>query len=273
MSGTGSRSHATSSRRTTASRIVLTLSPLAVTLLLGGCLGPPARSGSDVRTVRIVEHQIGAGETMASIADDFYGDASAESYLRDTNDIPEDVTPAEGDVIEVPVGEPDIERYGRRTLAKTHYNRGTLFAAQGALTRAAEEFRAALRVDPRFADAGYNLGVVLLRSGEATRAVAILRQTVAVRPSDPSLQYALGSALVSSGDHDGAVEVFDTVLSLSPRHEDALFSRAIALVELGRVADAVFQLDAYVRGFPGGTWVDEAAATLKELGEGAGSGD
>jgi Flp pilus assembly protein TadD len=269
MSGTGSRAHGVSSPRRAPAALVALLLPL----LLVGCFGPPGTTGSGVGTSRIVRHQIAAGETLASIADDYYGDPAAESYLRDVNHIAEGAATSVGEVLEVPVGETDIQRYDRRTRAKAHYNRGTLHAARGALTKATEEFQAALRVDPRFADAGYNLGVVLMRAGESERAVAVLRQTVAVRPSDPSLQYALGSALVSAGDHGGAVEVFDVVLSLSPRHEDARYSRASALLEAGRVADAVFELDAYVRDFPEGKWAARARAVLADLGSEAGSGD
>ena len=111
--------------------------------------------------------EVAPGETLESIADDFYGTPEAASYLRAVNDVADGRDPAEGSVLDVPVGSEDISRYEHRTEAKTHYNRGTLLAERGDLDRAAEEFRAALRVDPHFVDAGHNLGVVLLESGDA----------------------------------------------------------------------------------------------------------
>jgi predicted Zn-dependent protease len=70
---------------------------------------------------------------------------------------------------------------------------------------------------------------------------------------------------MSIGDHEDAILVFETVVSLEPDHEDARYSRAVALLEVGRVADAVFHLDAYVRDFPAGKWTDRARATLADL--------
>lgn len=273
MSEAGSRESSARTRRSAAPGAVALAAALALTFCVSGCFGPPARTGSDVRTVRIVSHEMAIGETLESIADDFYGDSGAAGYLREVNGIPESGTPDPGSVLDVPVGGEDIERYERRTEAKLHYNRGTMFADRGELGKAAEEFRAALRIDPGFADAGYNLGVVLLRSGETARAVSILRQTVAVRPEDPALLYALGAVLVDAGEKEEALSVFENVVSLAPFHEDARFSRAIVLLELGRNDEAIFHLDAYVRDFPGGKWTDRARAKLAGASAGPGEGD
>lgn len=258
------------------SRMSLALSPrsaralagaLAALLAVGaGCFGPPLRTGSDARTVRIVDHELAAGESLESVADDYYGDEAAAGYLREVNSIPAGETPGPGDILEVPVGEPDLERYGRRTEAKAHYNRGTLCAGRGELGKAAEEFRSALRLDPRFADAGYNLGVTLLRFGDTAQAVSVLKQAAAVRRSDPEILYALGAALLESGRPEEALPVFENTIVLDPRHEDARFSRATTLLRLGRIDEAVFHLDAYVRDFPAGRWTSQARSELSSLG-------
>lgn len=240
---------------------------------LPACAGLPMKTGSDARTVQIVSHEVGPGETLASIADDFYGDGGAATYLRNVNGIPWDSEPVPGSLLEVPVGREDIERYDRRTEAKILYNRATTLAGQGDLERAAEEFRAALRVDPRFVDAGYNLGVVLLRSGDASRAVTILEQVARVREGDPDIIYALGSARLETGNAGEALRDFDEVVALDRRHEDARFSRALALLELGRTDDAIFQLDLYLREFPDGEWSRAARTRLATLGVQRGAAD
>ncbi|MBD3347589.1 MAG: tetratricopeptide repeat protein [Candidatus Eisenbacteria bacterium] len=247
-------------------RCLLVLLP-ALAFLSWGCAGPPMRTGSDERTVRIVSHEVAKGESLETIADDFYGDPGAADYLRDVNGIPEGVSPKRGALLDVPVGQSDMTRYERRTRAKLHYNRGTLLADHGDLQRAAEEFRSALRVDPRFADAGYNLGVVLLEMGEVDRAVAVFKQAADLRREDTELLYALGAALLEAGRPSEALGVFEEVLRSDPGHEDATFSRGLALLEMGRENDAIFHLDSYVRAFPGGRWIGRAEEILSRLGE------
>jgi tetratricopeptide (TPR) repeat protein len=264
MFATGSRRRSWNAVDRSAGRWRLAL-VCAGLVLVSGCSGPPMRTGSDARTVQIVSHEVASGETCASIADDFYGKVAASSFLREANGIPRDAEPEVGAVLEVPVGREDIERYERRTEAKILYNRATVLAGEGDLGKAAEEFRAALRVDPRFVDAGYNLGVVLIRLGEPARAVAILEQVVRVREGDPDLTYALGSAQLEAGNTREALALFEDVVEMDPSHEDGLFSRALALLELGRTEEAVFHLDAYVREFPDGEWARSARARLSAL--------
>jgi tetratricopeptide (TPR) repeat protein len=212
-----------------------------------------------------VTHEVSAGESLATIADDYYGDPEAGAYLARVNHIDEGDGVDPGDLLEVPATSEDVLRYERRTEAKLHYNRGTLQADRGDLPKAAEEFREALRIDPRFADAGYNLGVVLLMQGESRRAVAIFEQAAAVRPSDPSILYGLGKAYLDEGRDQDGLEAFERALAQEPDHEDSLFARAVALLRLGRTEDAVVALDAYLRRFPTGAWAGQARAELSAI--------
>jgi tetratricopeptide (TPR) repeat protein len=242
---------------------------LALTLL-AGCAMPARRSGSGEATVEIVSHIVSEGETLASIADDYYGTVRAASYLAEVNGLDDAFAPEPGALVEVPVGPSDIERYRRRTEAKILYNRGTMLADGGDYAKAKEEFRAALKVDPRFVDAGYNLGVVLLARGEAEHAVAILEQVLAIRPDEPLFEFALGKAQFDAGRLRAALDHFERAVELDPALEDARFARAIALLELGEREEAVFALDMYLREFPDGAWADSARAELEDLARGSG---
>jgi tetratricopeptide (TPR) repeat protein len=231
----------------------------------GGCGGPPRSSGSGVATVEIVTHVASEGETLATIADDYYGDFDIAFYLADVNGVDDAFRLSPGMLIEVPVGEEDIARYARRTAAKAHYNRGTVLAAKGELRKATDEFRAALKEDPRFADAGYNLGVVFLMMGEPEMSARVLEQVIEVRAGDAEQEFALGKAYFDAGRVADAIERFDAAIVLDPGLEDAVFARAVALLESGETENGVAALDGYVRRFPSGLWADLARARLIEL--------
>ena len=242
-----------------------TVALIAVLLALSGCALLPSKSGSGAGTVEIVSHTVSTGETLASIADDYYGTPRGAGYLADVNDVGRDLILEPGMPIDVPVGEEDIERYRRRTEAKILYNRGTMLADAGNYAKAQEEFSAALRTDPRFVDAGYNLGVVLLAMGDPERAIVILEQVLKARPGEPLSEFALGKAHFDAGRVSDALEHFDRAVELDPRLEDARFARAVALLELGEREEGIFALDLYLREFPDGTWVDSARAELEKL--------
>jgi tetratricopeptide (TPR) repeat protein len=212
---------------------------------------------------------VSSGETLASIADDYYGTERAADYLADVNGIEPDFTPEPGELLDVPVGAEDIERYRRRTEAKILYNRGTVLADAGSYAKAQEEFTAALRADPRFVDAGYNLGVVLLAMGEPERAVVILERVLTARPGEALSEFALGKAHFDAGHVSDALAHFERAVELDPMLEDARFARAVALLELGEREEGIFALDLYLREFPDGAWVESARAELERMARAA----
>jgi len=238
---------------------------IVVLLTLSGCALLPPKSGSGASTTEIISHTVSSGETLASIADDYYGTARAVGYLAEVNGIASNFVPQPGVLLDVPVGEEDIERYRRRTEAKILYNRGTILADAGNYAKAQEEFTAALRTDPRFVDAGYNLGVVLLAMGDPERAVVILEQVLTARPDEALFEFALGKGHFDAGRVSDALDHFDRAVELDSTLEDARFARAVALLELGEREQGIFALDLYLREFPDGAWAESARAELEQM--------
>jgi len=255
--------------RSGAGRRVAAALALAVACTLGtyGCTLGPGRSGSGRSVSQIVTHAVSEGESLLTIADDYYGTPEGGSYLARVNGIDDDAHLEPGSLLEVPVSNDDLARYQRRTEAKIFYNRGTVLAESGDYTGAEDEFALALRADPRFADAGYNLGVVLLSNGEPERAVAVLEQVLSLRPDDSLAEFALGKALFDSGRAGDAIDHFELAVALDPDMEDALFARAVALLAVGRRDEGVFALDSYLRRFPDGSWSDQARRELERMSD------
>lgn len=239
----------------------------AALVVLAGCALLPGRSGSGGSTVEVVSHTVSASETLASIADDYYGSPDAADYLADVNNVAPDQVLEPGAVVDVPVGADDIERYQRRTEAKILYNRGTLLADAGDYARAQEEFASALKADPFFVDAGYNLGVVVLAMGEHDRAAAIFEQVLEIAPDDPLTEFALGKAHFDGGRFGTALEHFERAVELDSSLEDARFARGVALLRTGEREAGIVALDAYLREFPGGAWADAARAELEKMAQ------
>ncbi len=247
------------------SRMLRAAALLFVALLSFGCAGLWEETGSGRLVEETVVHTVGPGETLASIADDYYGEPGAAEYLARVNGVPAGLTLDPGTVIDVPVSSEDLERYRMRTEAKSHYNRGTALASAGELARSEEAFREALELDPRFADAAYNLGVVLLARGESNRAVLLLEQTASVRPEDAGIRFALGKALSECGRHAQATDEFRRAVRLDPSLEEAAYALGLSLLAADRREEGIVALDAYLRRFPEGQWAREARSRLARL--------
>lgn len=69
------------------------------------------------------------------------------------------------------------------------------------------------------------------------------REVITRDPSDVSAHCRLSEALLSIEDYDEAVEVAGRLIDLDPGHYHAYYSRARALIELGRISEAVGDLD------------------------------
>ena len=84
------------------------------------------------------------------------------------------------------------------------YTLGVSYWHQGEVERAAQALRAAVALQPDYADAHYTLGAVLKATHDWTGAASSLRRAIAVRPDLSAAHYALSQVLQSSGDTSGA---------------------------------------------------------------------
>src|SRR5215470_10532304 len=108
-----------------------------------------------------------------------------------------------------------IARAGAIEAQTTKKTRGAAPARQTS-NIAIQKLRAAVRADPRDAEARNALGLALGKSGQLNPAVDEFREAVALKPDYLEAWTNLGAALEQKGDLDGALEAIRKAVELSP---------------------------------------------------------
>ena len=99
--------------------------------------------------------------------------------------------------------------------------RGDSLREQGELTRAIENYKSALDLEPKNVDILVKLGETLLQNGKKKEALRQLQQAVKVEPRSVAAQCGLARALESAGRVDEAVEHLQKALEIDPSSAQA----------------------------------------------------
>lgn len=144
----------------------------------------------------------------------------------------------------------EADRLAQQTLAllgdgdsESHFLRGTFAAHSGRWDEAAEHYRRALAIDPKYVDAHLNLADTLISAGQPTLAMPHLERTVALDPANTQAWNVLGLLLLRQGQLEEALEHFDTALRIAPNNARAHNNRALALVQSGQPGEAAVELE------------------------------
>jgi len=138
----------------------------------------------------------------------------------------------------------------RTALAQLHYSRGIEWFAKGDQDRAIADYDAALRIDPRYAEALFNRGYAWGAKGDADRAIADYEAVLKLTPKDAAAHVARAAELTGKGDYAQAIAGYATALALDPRARGALFGRGRALFYSGDYARAAADLERSFRTAP-----------------------
>jgi lipoprotein NlpI len=119
----------------------------------------------------------------------------------------------------------ESRRYSGEDLYRLHLGRGAEWAAKGEHDRAIADYDAAIRLNPKSADAFHNRGSAWANKGEPDRAIADYDTAIRLDPKESS-PYA-GRAVERSikGDYARAIADFDTAIRLEPKAAGAFFGR------------------------------------------------
>ncbi len=112
---------------------------------------------------------------------------------------------------------------------------------------AADEFRLAARLNPRYAEAHNNLATVLAKQGKPAEAVAEFKRALAVQPDLLPAHYGLGEVLVDQDRLEEAVAQFREVLRLQPNHQPSWVQMGLAYAKQGMPSEAAEAFAAAVR--------------------------
>jgi len=107
-----------------------------------------------------------------------------------------------------------------------HFNLATVYDHAGNHDLAANEYRAALRLEPDLAVAHNNLGTIEQAANQPESALVHFQEAVRLQPDYPQAHNNLAILLRGEGDTPGAIREFRTAIELRPDDAGALYNLA-----------------------------------------------
>ena len=147
-------------------------------------------------------------------------------------------------------------------------NLGNFFAERGETAASEAEYRAALKLEPRFVPASVNLAELQRTQGLESDAEATLRTALEAVPDNADLHHALGLSLVRQQRQDEALRELAAAARAAPGNARYAFVHAVALHSAGRMRDAIAELERGLTVAPADRDILEALAQfLAETGD------
>jgi len=156
----------------------------------------------------------------------------------------------------------------RRAEARRLNNAGVLAYHQGAYDTSVQQFRRALELDPRLAEAWNNLALTHTEMHADAEALEAFKKALELDPSVAQVYNNVGYLYHRRGELQSAVEMYERATQRSSDTGAAWANLANALYEMRRVDEAVA---AWKRALEIDPANDKAAAALERLGLGAAS--
>jgi tetratricopeptide (TPR) repeat protein len=139
-----------------------------------------------------------------------------------------------------------IDVTGSNFVAENNLGRA-LFEQPGGVAKAEVHFANAGRLEPQSDEAEGNLGMAKLAQGKLEDAVYHLSRALALNPESAKTHNNLGLAMLYQGKPERAREHFLLALQLVPDMVDARANMGVALLQEGKPAEAIRELEGYLR--------------------------
>ena len=127
--------------------------------------------------------------------------------------------------------------------AQAHLSRGVEWSTKSDYDRAITDYDAALRIDPKLADALHNRGIAWAHKGNPDRAITDFDAGLRLQPKDAGILHSRAVEWAVKGDYTRAMADFDAVLRLDPKASGIHFSRARTLFYSANYARAVEEFE------------------------------
>ncbi len=154
----------------------------------------------------------------------------------------------------------------RPDFAELHNNIGTAFLKKGMLGQAEAAYREALRLDPAYVDATLNLGFVFEQKGDVEGAAAFYRKVLESNHDHAAAHNNLGVTLVKRGALEQGAAEFQASIACNPDYFDAYINLGETYLKLGRAAEANQQFGAVLNRNPGNARAYYNLGVLADLG-------
>ncbi len=238
-------------------------------IVVGGCAKQVASPESGPRLPaadqRVIEHVVGPGESLARIADNYYGDPDRYADIARQNTITDPGRIVPGSVLRLQFSAAEWDAAQKRAAALKPYNKGVDLLANERVGEAEKQFKLALATAPDLRAAKYNLALVYLKRGRNDRALTLLEQLTTERPDDPDFLFARGNALFQSTRFDEATVQFAAALDNRPGFKRAAFGLARSYQEGGHTQRAIVAWQNYLKLDDSSGWASTARRNLRQL--------
>ncbi|HJR22514.1 MAG TPA: tetratricopeptide repeat protein, partial [Dongiaceae bacterium] len=115
---------------------------------------------------------------------------------------------------------------------------GKEFYESGELSKAAIEFRNALKINPTGVEAKYFTALIFEKNGNVPRAISAFQEVALQDPSNRDVQLKLGQYALMNGDAAQARDRADKLIALDPRKADGHTMKAAALLMMSKLSEA-----------------------------------
>jgi tetratricopeptide (TPR) repeat protein len=129
---------------------------------------------------------------------------------------------------------------------------------------AAEAYRRAIELEPKWVEAHINLGVALYHLCELDNAREAFESALALESNSVISHFNLGCVLDELGQMDEGIEHLRHVVTLMPEHADAHFNLAVAYEKRGEKLRAREHWSLYLQCQPQGPWADYARSHMRQ---------
>ncbi|MBZ5666083.1 MAG: tetratricopeptide repeat protein [Acidobacteriia bacterium] len=144
-------------------------------------------------------------------------------------------------------------------------NLGTIYVGRHDFEAARSQFEAALKANQNDGQAYFNLANVLLLTQHYPEAEHEIDEGLQRRPDSAFGKFLQGSIYTRTGRPELAEKSLQNALQLDPKMSQAYLQLVNLYLQQKRTAEAITQLEAYLKAFPDSPYSPKARETLKRL--------